>query len=214
MLAAAKVVCAGMILRLDQLIEDSALAAIIMQVIHFGGQIRTSLAVNGMVAHAQRRARGDDWYDRPYFLSSDEENYYERLNWLNRERAELDRLYAEHRDRVGEWRRANADAIRTARLSLARMNKQITELAVSRAIRLYEEYKRTHPGHRDSGTVHVYADILESEKRKIREEPLFKVPLANVQRVLSGKPHKSAEFKERRAKFRRLDADFDTWPHP
>ena len=177
---------------------------------YFGYVLRQA----GMVAHAQKRARGDDWYDRPHYFSMMEETYYKRLDWLNRERAELDRLYAEHRDRVASWRKANSDAIRRARLDLDRLNKQISELAVPRAIRIYEEYKKAHPGHRDTATVHVYADILENEKRKIREDPAYKVPLANIERVLAGKPRKSAEFKERRAKFMRLDADFDTWPHP
>ena len=157
----------------------------------------------GMVREPERRVRRRvEKEDRPVYLwsgslTASEENYYMALDRYNREDREIERLLADHNERVRIWRRDNAEAIGRACADKKRLESTMRHWIYPGVKAEYDRWVKAHPDKTSKEKNEFYASLFETRLREARYHPQFKYPMDLIERVFAGKPHKSPELKER-----------------
>lgn len=157
----------------------------------------------GMVREPERRVRRRfEQEEKPIYpwsgaVTASEENYYRALDRYNREDREIERLLADHNERVMIWRRENCDAIRRARADKERLDSTMRHWIYPGVKAEYDRWVKAHPDKTSKEKNEFYGSLFETRLREARYHPQFKYPMDLVERVFASKPHKSPELKER-----------------
>lgn len=155
-----------------------------------------------MVREPERRVRRRvEEQERPIYpwtgaVTMTEENYYRELDRFNRETDEIDRLLADHKERVGIWRRQNIDAIRQANADRKRLDSTMRHWIYPGVQAEYDRWVKANPGKTPKDRREFYASLFETRLREARYHPQFKYPMDLIERLFASKPHKSPELKE------------------
>lgn len=174
----------------------------------------SSSVVRGSVVKRSRLSDDPDSYCRVCYSNPYEAGYYRRMDYLQKEEREIERLLADHRERVDRWKKDNSIAIVQKRADRERMLSAMRAIASRNATFRYGAYKRTHPGYFPTSKNNVYGKMFEEEMVAVRNSREFKYPMDLIDAFFANKPRKSQELKDRIAKFRRLSEDFNTWDKP
>lgn len=156
-----------------------------------------------MVIEPERRVRRRvEVEERPIYpwsgaVTMSEENYYEALDRYNREDREIERLLADHNERVMIWRRENFEAIRRARLDKERLESAMKHWIYPGVKAEYDRWVKANPGRTSRERNEFYGSLFETRFREARYHPQFKYSMDLVERVFASKPHKSPQLKER-----------------
>ena len=130
-------------------------------------------------------------------VTASEEYYYKALDRYNREDREIERLLADHNERVMIWRRENAEAIHRARMDRERLESTMRHWIYPAVKAEFDKWVKANPGKTNREKDEYYGCLFETRLREARYHPQFKYPMDLVERVFAGKPHKSPELKER-----------------
>lgn len=154
-----------------------------------------------MVREPERRVRRRvEEQERPIYpwtgsVTMSEYNYYRELDRFNRETDEINRLLADHNERVRIWRRENVDAIRIATADRKRLDSTMREWIYPRVKAEYDRWVKANPGKLSKEKNEFYASLFETRLREARYHPQFKYPMDLIERLFASKPHKSPELK-------------------
>ena len=157
----------------------------------------------GMVREPERRVRRRvDEEEKPLYpwsgaVTLSEENYLRQLDRYNREDYEIERLLADHNERVRIWQRDNSAAIRRARADKERLDSTMRHWIYPGVKAEYDRWVKAHPDKTSKEKNEFYGSLFETRLREARYHPQFKYPMDLVERVFASKPHKSPELKER-----------------
>lgn len=126
-----------------------------------------------------------------------EANYYRLLDSYNKEDKEIERLLADHSERVMIWRRENFDAIRRATADRKRLDSTMRQWIYPGVKAEYDRWVKANPDKTSREKNEFYGSLFETRLREARFHPQFKYPMDLVEQVFASKPHKSPELKER-----------------
>lgn len=138
-----------------------------------------------------------------------EGNYYRALDRFNRETDEINRLLADHRERVMIWRRQNVDAIRRATADRKRLDSTMRQWIYPGVKAEYDRWVKSNPGKTSKERNEFYASLFETRLREARYHPQFKYPMDLIEQLFASKPHKSPELKALIAEHERMGARLD-----
>lgn len=139
-------------------------------------------------------------------VTASEDVYFKQLDRFNKESYELDRLIADHKERVRMWRRDNADVINKARADRDRLVSTMKDWVYRRVKVEYDRWVDAHPEKTNLEKREFYSSLFETRLREMRYHPQFKYPMDLVEKVFASKPHKSPELKERIKEHRKWSA--------
>lgn len=151
-----------------------------------------------------RRFREERVFRQPPGRTNLESYYYRMLDRFNDEEYQINRLLADHKERVRQWQREHVSELRKARADKERIEAVMRERLTPICVRRYNEWKKNNPGKTSVENNEVYASICETVKKEARYWPEFKFPLDRIEQLYASKPHKSPELKQRIAEHKQL----------
>ena len=151
------------------------------------------------VARVRRRVQMEQERVYPWTgsVTSSQELFFRENDRWNREEDEINRLIADHKERVMIWKRQNFLEIGRARKDRERLESEMRHRIYPGVQGEYNRWVKANPGKTAKDRREFYASLFETRLREVRYHPDFKYPMDLVERVFAGKPHKSSELKER-----------------
>lgn len=165
------------------------------------------------VAAVRRRVRREEEGDRPYAIGSFafEDLYLRETRRWQAEEDEINRLVADHKERVANWKRANSRAEFEARIARNRLEDEMFGRIFPQLQADHARWASEHPYKSSEEKREYFRSMRDSRMSAMKLTSEFRNKMAAIERKIVGKPHKSQELKDRIKAHREHGQKLEQW---